>query len=55
MEWWNDTSITLIELTLVANNPPTVEITEPYSGQRVMESVHLLAAAEYADDLDASG
>lgn len=54
MEWWNDTSITLIELTLVANNPPTVEITEPYSGQRVMESVHLLAAAEYADDLDAS-
>lgn len=51
---WNNLSITLIELTLVANNPPTVEITEPYPGQRVMESVHLLAAAEYADDLDAS-
>ncbi len=49
---WNDTANTTIELTLVANNPPTVEITEPYSGQRVMESVHLLAAAQYADDLD---
>ena len=55
MKVWNDTSATLIELSLVANSPPTVEITEPYSGQRVMESVHLLAAAEYSDDLDAAG
>ncbi len=53
MEWWNDSSLRLIEITLVANNPPTVEITKPYSGERVMESVHLLAAADYSDDLDA--
>ena len=44
----------IIDIVLRTNAPPTVEITQPYSGQRVMESVHLLAAATYADDLDSA-
>ena len=50
---YSETTSLLIEIALVSNNPPTVEIVQPYSGERVMESVHLLAAAEYSDDLDA--
>ena len=42
----------IVEVILRTNTAPTVEITEPYSGQRVMESVHLLATASYSDDLD---
>ena len=49
---YSETTLPLIEITLISNNPPTVEIVEPYSGERVMESVHLLAAAEFSDDLD---
>lgn len=49
---YSETIPTLIEITLLSNNPPSVEIVEPYSGERVMESVHLLAAAEISDDLD---
>jgi hypothetical protein len=49
---YSGTTSLLIEITLLSNNPPTVEIVKPYSGERVMESVHLLAAAEYSDDLD---
>ena len=41
-----------IEIILLSNNPPTIEITEPYSGERVMESVHLLASVDISDDLD---
>ena len=49
---YSEATLSLIEITLISNNPPTVEIVEPYSGERVMESVHLLAAAEFSDDLD---
>ena len=42
-------------IALVDNIAPSVSITEPYSGQRVMESVHLRASAEYSDDLDSVG
>ena len=49
---YSETTPLLIEITLISNNPPTVKITDPYAGERVMESVHLLAAAEYSDDLD---
>ena len=49
---YSETTPLLIEITLLSNNPPIVEIVKPYSGERVMESVHLLAAAEYSDDLD---
>ena len=52
LEWRNDTTSNLIEITLIPNNPPTVEITQPYSGERVMESTPLLTSAEIADDLD---
>ena len=44
----------LIEINLTSNNPPMIEITEPYSGERVMESVHLLASVDLSDDLDAT-
>ena len=49
---YSETTVSLIEITLLTNNPPTVEIVKPYSGERIMESVHLLAAAEFSDDLD---
>ena len=49
---YSEATPTLIEITLLSNNPPTGEITEPYSGERVMESVPLLATAELSDDLD---
>ena len=49
---YSETTLSLIVISLLSNNPPTVEIVTPYSGERVMESVHLLAAAEFSDDLD---
>ena len=49
---FSETTPTLIEITLISNNPPTVGIIAPYSGQRVMQSTYLLASAELADDLD---
>ena len=39
-------------LVLTANSPPSVEITSPYSGERVMESYPLLAILNYSDDHD---
>jgi hypothetical protein len=46
------TMSTVIDVVLRTNAAPSVEITEPYSGERVMESVPLMAAASYSDDLD---
>lgn len=50
----NDSTPDTIVVTLANNLAPSVSISEPYPGQRVMESVYLRASAEYSDDLDSN-
>ena len=41
-----------VPLNLVTNGAPSVVLTEPYSGQRVMEGDSIRAVAQVSDDLD---
>ena len=43
-----------LAINVLLNAPPTVSLTEPYPGQRVMESRSLRASATASDDLDAT-
>lgn len=43
---------TTVVIPLIPNQAPTVTLSQPYSGQRTMESESLMAAASVSDDLD---
>lgn len=46
------TSASFLVIDVQLNAPPSVALTEPYAGQRVMESESLRATAVVSDDLD---
>jgi hypothetical protein len=42
----------VVVFNIAVNQPPTVDLLEPYAGQRVMESEYIRATATASDDLD---
>ena len=46
------TSPSVLIINVLVNQPPIIQLTEPYAGQRVMEGDAIRAAAAYSDDMD---
>ena len=45
----------LLVITVLVNQPPVVQLVEPYAGQRVMEGDFIRASATFTDDMDGDG
>ena len=43
----------VLVITVLVNQPPVVQLVEPYAGQRVMEGDFIRASAAFSDDMDA--
>ena len=46
------TSPSVLVVNILVNQPPEVQLLEPYAGQRVMEGDSIRASAEFNDDMD---
>ena len=48
------TSPSVLVINVLVNQPPEVELFEPFAGQRVMEGDFIRASARFSDDMDAN-